>query len=192
MGKGAQNANAAAEAAGRTEFHFREEEEPHKLRKAAIMKKYGKEMNKLMFPEWRTKYIVVASVALQIAMSFIVRDWSWGPYLAAVYVVGATVNHSLFLAIHELSHNLGAKTIAGNKLIGFVANWPICIAYSVTFKPYHMAHHRNQGTDGIDTDIPTYLEAWMVSGSSNNYFAHTLKKMIFMSCQVREGLTDFR
>lgn len=184
MGKGAQNVNGTPEVAGRTDFFFREEEEPHKLRKAAIMKKYGKEMNKLMFPEWRTKYMVVASVALQIAMSSIVSDWTWGPYLAAIYVVGATVNHSLFLAIHELSHNLGAKSIEMNKLIGFVANWPIVIAYSVTFKPYHMAHHRNQGTDGIDTDIPTYLEAWMVSGSSSNYFVHTFKKSIFMFCQI--------
>ncbi|KAH8073473.1 sphingolipid delta-4 desaturase [Aureococcus anophagefferens] len=65
---------------------------------------------------------------------------------------------NLFLAIHELAHNLGAKSVAGNRYIAMMANVPICIAYSVTFKPYHMAHHRNQGTLGVDTDIPSAIE----------------------------------
>ena len=60
----------------------------------------------------------------------------------------------------------GARTFTGNRLIAIVANLPITIAYCITFKPYHMAHHRYQGLDGVDTDIPTHLEAWFISGSS--------------------------
>jgi hypothetical protein len=74
--------------------------------------------------------------------------WSWPSYLAVVYIVGATANHSLFLAIHELSHNLGFKSIAANKLCSMLANLPIGIPYCITFKPYHMEHHRFQGDHG--------------------------------------------
>ena len=50
-------------------------------------------------------------------------------------MIGATANHSLFLAIHELAHGLGATSWAENRLIAMVANCPITIAYAVTFKP---------------------------------------------------------
>merc|ERR1711871_1690968 len=182
MGKGAQNVPQTT-INRREDFHFRDQEEPHALRKAAIIKAHP-EVKALMGHEWRTKYIVAATVALQVGMAFLVRDWDWLPFLAAVYVIGATANHSLFLAIHELRHNLGFKTIMGNRLCGMVANWPIGIAYSVTFKPYHMEHHRYQGDEGIDTDIPTALEAWLITGTSGNYFVHTAKKIVFMFCQI--------
>jgi len=181
MGKGSQNLPVAQ--ARREDFHFRKEEEPHQIRKEAIIKAHP-EVTKLMGHEWRTKYIVLATVALQVGMAFLVRDWSWPYFLAAAYVVGATANHSLFLAIHELSHNLGFKGIMGNRLCAMFGNWPIGIAYSVTFKPYHMEHHRHQGTHGVDTDIPTALEAYLITGTSGSYVTHTAKKAVFMFCQI--------
>jgi sphingolipid 4-desaturase/C4-monooxygenase len=80
----------------------------------------------------------------QVFMAALTLEWSWPAYIAAIYVVGATANHSLFLAIHELSHNLGFKSISNNKLLAMTANLPIGIAYCITFKPYHMEHHRYQ------------------------------------------------
>ena len=47
---------------------------------------------------------------LQIFMAWLTLNWSWPAFFVALYVVGATANHSLFLAIHELAHNLGAST----------------------------------------------------------------------------------
>merc|ERR1712217_90208 len=134
--------------------------------------------------EWRTKYIVVATVGLQVSMAWLTLNWSWAWYLLAIYVVGATANHSLFLAIHELSHNLGAKTISQNKCITMAANCPIGIAYCITFKPYHMEHHRCQGVDEVDTDVPTWLEAKLITGTTFGYIDHTLRKAIFMFCQI--------
>ncbi|CAE7530276.1 DEGS1 [Symbiodinium sp. CCMP2456] len=99
-------------------------------------------------------------------------------------VVGATANHSLFLAIHELAHNLGASTIWGNKLISLVANLPIAIPYAINFKPYHMEHHRYQGQDGVDTDIPTRLEGWFLTDTSTCYLDRTCRKAVFMFLQI--------
>ena len=51
--------------------------------------------------------MVGATVLLQTALAVAMRDQSWPVFLLVAYVVGATANHSLFLAIHEWSHNLG-------------------------------------------------------------------------------------
>jgi len=165
------------------DFVYRTQEEPHAIRRRAILKVHP-EIQKLFGYEPLTKYLVVLTVALQVWVASQVTEWRWPYYLAATYVIGATANHSLFLAIHELAHGLGATSWAENRLIAMVANCPITIAYAVTFKPYHMAHHAQQGTDGIDTDIPTYLEAWLISGTASCYIDHTFRKFVFMFCQI--------
>jgi len=164
------------------DFIISKDDEPHFQRRQAILKAHP-EIKELMGFEWRTKYIIAATVALQIFMAWLTLEWRWPAYLLAVYVVGATATHSLFLGIHELSHNLGARTHAGNKLISMIANLPICIAYCVTFKPYHMDHHKYQGQD-VDTDIPTRLEGKLITSTAFGYVDHTLRKALFMFCQI--------
>merc|ERR1711906_44118 len=88
MGKGSQQAVATR----REDFLFSEQEEPHASRKTAILKAHP-EIKQLMGPEPLTKWAVFATVALQVYMAQWTLKWSWGAYLAAVYVVGATVNH---------------------------------------------------------------------------------------------------
>lgn len=69
-----------------------------------------------------------------------------------------TANQNLFLAIHEITHNLAFKSIIANKLLALFANLPITVPYAMLFKKYHIEHHRYLGEDGIDTDLPTRLE----------------------------------
>jgi len=170
-------------ASSKEDFFWKEGDEPHAARKVEIMKKYP-EVKALFGFEWRTKYIVLATVALQVFMAWLTIDWGWTAYLLAIYVVGATANHSIFLAIHELAHGLGAKSIFGNRCISIFANLPIGIAYCITFKPYHMEHHRCQGVDEVDTDIPTWLEAKWITSMAMNRVDHTLRKLVFMFCQI--------
>ncbi len=176
-------AGGEASSQRRKDFVYRDQAEPHATRKTEILKKYP-EIKQLMGHEPLTKYIVAATVALQVGMAVMTLSWSWPAYLAAVYVVGATANHSLFLAIHELSHNLGFKSPEHNKICGIFANLPIAIPYSITFKPYHMEHHRYQGDEGVDTDIPTEWEANLITTSSKSKVEHTIKKLVFMFCQI--------
>jgi sphingolipid delta-4 desaturase len=153
----------SAAPARRTDFFWSTEGEPHATRRKAILKKYP-QVNKLMGPEPRTKYIVVVLVLAQVALSIAMRNASWPVYLLVTYVVGGTLTHALFLAIHELAHNLGARQPWANRLIAIVANLPIVFPYSVTFKQYHIDHHKMQGVDGVDSDIPARLEATIFQG----------------------------
>ncbi|XP_045466440.1 sphingolipid delta(4)-desaturase DES1 isoform X2 [Harmonia axyridis] len=100
-------------------------------------------------------------VFIQILMLFIMKDRSWPVIILVAYFFGGVINHSLMLAIHELSHNLafGHARPMHNRLFGFFANLPIGVPVSVSFKKYHLEHHRYQGDDKKDTDIPTYIEA---------------------------------
>jgi len=82
---------------------------------------------------------------------------SW-KFLLTLYIVGATANQALFLAVHEITHNLAFKSINANKALSIFANLPIGMGYAAMFKLYHAEHHKYQGVEGIDTDLPTKFE----------------------------------
>lgn len=95
-----------------------------------------KQVLKLCGHEPLTKYLVFAVVSLQIACAYFLRNTSmlsWQFFVTA-YVVGATANQNLFLAIHEISHNLAFKLPLANRLLAIVANLPIGIPYSASFR----------------------------------------------------------
>ncbi|PHH88168.1 hypothetical protein CDD83_7886 [Cordyceps sp. RAO-2017] len=135
-------------------------EEPHRTRRLAIIKAHP-EVTKLCGPEPLTKWVVAGVVALQVVLAWSVSEtafWSWR-FWAVAYVLGATANQNLFLAIHEISHNLAFRSPLANRLLAVFANLPIGIPYSASFRPYHLTHHKSLGVDGLDTDLPTALEA---------------------------------
>ncbi|CAB0014343.1 unnamed protein product [Nesidiocoris tenuis] len=100
-------------------------------------------------------------VLVQFFMFYLLKDQSWMVVIIAAYCFGGVINHSLMLAIHEIAHNLafGHARPMANKILGMFANLPIGLPFSVTFKFYHLEHHRYQGDEKLDTDIPTYVEA---------------------------------
>ncbi|KAE8716938.1 Sphingolipid delta(4)-desaturase DES1-like [Hibiscus syriacus] len=104
-------------------------------------------------------------VLLQLWTATILHDASWVRTLIIAYFFGSFLNHNLFLAIHELSHNLAFSTPIYNRLLGIFANLPIGVPMSVTFQKYHLEHHRFQGVDGIDMDVPSYIEARYVTNA---------------------------
>jgi sphingolipid delta-4 desaturase len=102
-------------------------------------------------------------VALHCAMAYLLRDkaWTTWEFWVGAYLIGGALTQNCFLAIHEITHGLAFKSVKANRLLAMVANLPIAIPYSAKFPGYHMEHHRYQGTDGIDTDIPHPAEAWL-------------------------------
>lgn len=94
------------------------------------------QVTKLCGPEPLTKYLVAFVVALQVTCAYLLRDkpfLSWPTFLTA-YIIGATANQNLFLAIHEISHNLAFRSPLANRLFAVFANLPIGIPYSASFR----------------------------------------------------------
>jgi sphingolipid delta-4 desaturase len=136
-------------------------EEPHRTRRMAILKAHP-QVRTLMGHEPLTKYISAAVVLLQLTMAVTlaymqVHPLNW-KFLLLAYAVGGTANQNIFLAIHEITHNLAFKGIRANKLWAIFVNAPIGVPYAMMFKRYHIEHHKYLGEDGIDTDLPTKLE----------------------------------
>lgn len=83
-----------------------------------------------------TKYVVLGVVSLQICCAYLLREtsfFSWRFWLTA-YVIGATSNQNLFLAIHEISHNLAFRSPMANRFLAIAANLPIGVPYSAAFR----------------------------------------------------------
>ncbi|KAK3673856.1 sphingolipid delta-4 desaturase [Recurvomyces mirabilis] len=161
-------------------FFWTYTEEPHKTRRQAIIKGHP-EVLKLCGPEPLTIPLVLAVVSLQVLSAYSLRNQpfiSWPVFLTA-YIIGATANQNLFLAIHEITHNLAFKSPLANRLLAIVANLPIGIPYSASFRPYHLTHHKSLGVDGLDTDLPTALEAYFLDSVAGKAFFATFQILFY-------------
>ncbi|XP_077989022.1 sphingolipid delta(4)-desaturase DES1-like isoform X1 [Glandiceps talaboti] len=143
----------------RTDFEWVYTEEPHATRRKEILVKYP-EIKKLMGCDERLKYIVTAMVVVQLIACFLVKDAPWTVVVLAAYCFGGVINHSMTLAVHEISHNLafGHSKPMHNRILGIFGNLIIGVPQSITFKKYHLEHHRYQGDTDLDMDIPSQLE----------------------------------
>ncbi|KAJ5081562.1 Sphingolipid delta4-desaturase N-terminal [Penicillium alfredii] len=161
-------------------FFWTYTEEPHRSRRQAIIKAHP-EVTKLCGPEPLTKYVVFGVVALQLTCAYLLRNTSmldWR-FLATAYVIGATANQNLFLAIHEISHNLAFRSAMANRLLAIFANLPIGLPYSAAFRPYHLTHHKSLGVTGLDTDLPTALEAFVLNSLLGKTFFCTFQILFY-------------
>jgi len=155
-------------------FHWVDTEEIHAVRRRKILAVHP-EIRNLFQVEHRTFLIVLLITAIQLSTAYWIRDKPWWLFAIVGYCVGGTLNHSLQLASHELSHNLGFATGYYNKMAAICANLVTGVPSAITFGRYHMEHHQYQGVDGIDTDIPVLAEI--------KVFHNTVFKICFLFLQ---------
>ena len=161
----------------RDDFYHASEEEPHAVRRRIILKAHP-EIEKLFVPDLRPVPLVIAMVLSQWILAYYCQFWSYPVYFGMAYLYSGTVCHSLSLMAHELSHNLVFKTRQANEWFGIFCNLACGIPSAVTFKRYHMEHHQFQGREGIDVDIPTYLEGrWVHSAPAKLLFLFLMPLM---------------
>ncbi|CAD7930954.1 unnamed protein product [Amoebophrya sp. A25] len=150
--------------------------EPHAVRRRQILEKHP-EILKLYKPDPLSALLCLGTVAVQLSVAYAVStfDPSWWVVLVLGYVISGTMNHSLVLAMHELSHDLWFKTKKLNLLFGWFINCPTCVASASTFKRYHLEHHTYQGSEKMDADLPTKLEGKL--------FRYTATKALWVALQ---------
>lgn len=161
-------------------FFWTYTEEPHKTRRQAVIKAH-RDVLQLCGPEPLTIPLVTLVVCLQTAIAYLLRNTSivsWTFFLTA-YVIGATANQNLFLAIHEISHNLAFKEPWKNRFFAIFANLPIGVPYSAGFRQYHLTHHKSLGVDGVDTDLPTAFEAVFLDSILGKAFFCTFQLLFY-------------
>ncbi|XP_061914982.1 sphingolipid delta(4)-desaturase DES1 [Entelurus aequoreus] len=162
--------------ATRDDYEWVYTDQPHADRRKEILAKYP-QIKSLMGPDLRLKWIVCMMVAIQFLAFYLVKDLDWKWVLFWTYAFSSCINHSMTLAIHEISHNtaFGNNKALRNRYFAMFANLPIGLPYSASFKRYHLDHHRYLGGDGVDVDIPTDFEGW--------FFCTRFRKFIWIILQ---------
>lgn len=146
------------------EFYQSYTDEPHVSRRREMLAKYP-QIKELYGYDPRTKFITAFWVITQFIVAYLIRNSSWGMMIFTAYVYGAVANHALFLAMHEISHNLAFSSPFYNRLLGCFANITTVVPHFSMFQRYHMDHHQFQGVSSMDTDVPSVYEGRMITNS---------------------------
>jgi sphingolipid delta-4 desaturase len=125
-----------------------------------------------MGPTLVTAPLVIFVLAVQLSLAYYFRNTHplTLSFLLTAYVIGGTANQNIFLAIHEITHNLAFRGIRANKLLAIFANLSIGVPYAMAFKGYHIEHHKFLGEEGIDTDLPSRFEALILNNVAGKTF----------------------
>jgi len=115
-------------------------------------------VRKLFKPDPISAIFGMATVIIQLLACYFFSNLGWGYLVIVSYIVGGTLNHSMVLGCHELTHDLWFKNQKHNILFGYVMNLCIGVPFFRTFKRYHLDHHAFQGSNELDTDIPSAHE----------------------------------
>jgi sphingolipid delta-4 desaturase len=156
-------------------------DEPHKQRRKEMLKKYP-QIEKLYGHDPNSKYKVFFSMFLQLCTCYLIStyDYNWLGIFVLAYVWGGTINHSLMLAVHELSHDLFFPKQWQNVWFGIYASLSLGLPISLGFKKYHLIHHTNQGIAGVDPDLPTSFEGKYVRGPILKFFFLVFQGLIYV------------
>lgn len=151
-------------AESKIEFIFTDLPEPHRERTKAILKAHP-DIRSLISRNKNSIFIILGIVALQIFISIMLSASSWWMALLFAYLVGAFANHTLFVLIHECSHNLIFKGKIGNLIASIISDLPNTIPTAISFRSYHLKHHSFQGNYYLDADLASRWEARLIGNS---------------------------
>jgi len=151
--------------AAKTDFVNSSTSEPHRIRTRKILKETPG-IRKLIGKNPNTIFAIIGLVGMQVVLAWLLRAQPWWAVIATAYLLGAFANHSLFVMIHECTHQLLFKSRSANRWAAILSNLPQIIPSAISFERYHIKHHSFQGVHELDADLPNRWEAKLI----NNYF----------------------
>ena len=134
---------------------------PHHQRARQILKAHP-EVKRLMGRNASTAAITAGCVGAQVLVAWALHGYAWYWSVLAAYVLGAFVCHTLFVIIHEATHNLVFKGQWANAAVGIAANLPMVLPTAMSFRKYHLKHHSHMGHLELDADLPDHYEAALI------------------------------
>lgn len=144
------------------------ENQPHPARCKAMIQKYP-QIQTLIGNNPYTFGILLFVVGLQFSLAWYVgtlgSSYWWATVLLA-YFIGAFANHSLFVIIHDATHNLIFRNTTLNRLTAIIADLPNVVPSAMGFRIYHLKHHAHQGDHNYDADLASHWEARLVGNSA--------------------------
>jgi len=147
------------------DFRYSTASEPHRIRTKQILAEHP-EVRELIGKNPFTFVALTGLVLGMVLLAYLLRHSSWWLIFLVSYAVGAFLNHSLFVMIHETTHNLLFKSKSANLLAGIFANLPHILPSAVSFSRYHLKHHSFQGIHELDADLPDKWEARFINNSA--------------------------
>jgi len=151
-------------ALSKNDFEYSNQTEPHRARTKEIIKVHPA-IRKLIGRNPFSFLIISFVVTLQFSISYFLSSQPWWLALLIAYAVGAFANHSLYVLIHESTHNLVFKNRTMNFISGIIADLPNVLPSAISFRQYHLKHHSFQGHYDLDADIPSRWEAKLIGNS---------------------------
>jgi sphingolipid delta-4 desaturase len=148
-----------------TEYAVLQGPEPHPARTGSILRAHP-EVRKLFGRTPATALFVPLILLVQFGTAYLVRDQPWWLIVLAAYTLGAVVNNTCYVIIHEATHSLIFKGRMGNLLAAIGADLVHVIPSAVTFTRFHLVHHRHQGEFDLDADLPSHIETKLVGNST--------------------------
>ena len=136
-------------------YYKAEFDQPHTDRTRAILKAHP-DVRKLMGKNPYTALILVFILILQTSIAFAMGKLGieyWWLCLIIAFCVGAFVNHSLYVIIHDATHNLIFTSKRWNKIAAILADMPNLVPGAMGFNVYHLKHHAHQGDYEYDADL---------------------------------------
>jgi sphingolipid delta-4 desaturase len=170
----------AARAGSEPAFTHSDDPEPHRARRRQILASHP-EAQALAGPAHSSVLFIVGLVALQLALAVVLRHSPWWLMLLVAYVVGAVVSHGLLVLIHDCTHNLVWKGTRANRLLAILANVGIIFPAAMSFRKYHLLHHKYQGDLAYDGDLPSPAEVRLVG---NSPFRKAIWMLLFLVVEL--------
>ncbi len=146
------------------DFTYTDAVNEHFQRRRDILARHPEVRQLIAKNPWTALWVVVL-VGAQFAIAATIGQAPWWVLLIAAYVVGAVINHALYVLMHECTHDTVFEKSLGNRLLGILCDFPLALPSAMAFRKYHLMHHKYLGQYERDPDIVMKTEASLIGNS---------------------------